>query len=162
MMSNWFKREKDVESDIAKERFARSAANKVLAFQRRWADYMREKSERLPLKSRKAVLLISIIACSLYCSISIYDAVTGGHLKMDLGRIKEVPLIKDDRAEREPKITDREFMGIQRFKVWLDSLSTTQAGRAYADRLLIQRPGLLDSIKAVEEIYRRQHLMPPK
>lgn len=47
----------------------------------------------------------------------------------------------------------REIAGIERFRHYLDSLSQTADGRSMYDSINAARPGLTDSIAAVEHIY---------
>lgn len=50
-------------------------------------------------------------------------------------------------------ITDNEIRQVHAFKHSLDSLSATTEGKIKVNKLLSQRPGLLDSLEMVEQLY---------
>jgi hypothetical protein len=50
-------------------------------------------------------------------------------------------------------ITDNEISQVHAFKHSLDSLSATAEGKLKVNKLLNQRPGLLDSLEMVEQLY---------
>ena len=50
-------------------------------------------------------------------------------------------------------ITDNEIRQVHAFKHSLDSLSATTEGKVNVNKLLSQRPGLLDSLEMVEQLY---------
>lgn len=60
------------------------------------------------------------------------------------------------KAERAIRITDEEYIRIQSFKQHMETISNTPSGRRMFDSILIARPGLLDSIIIIEELYQTQ------
>jgi hypothetical protein len=53
-------------------------------------------------------------------------------------------------------ISKEEFQRIENFKSYLDSLAKTNAGKRIFDSIIANRPGLIDSLSIVENLYQTQ------
>jgi hypothetical protein len=56
------------------------------------------------------------------------------------------------------EITREEFKKIQMFRLYLDSLDNSQQGKRIHDSIILYRPGLIDSLTIVENMYQLQSL----
>ena len=69
--------------------------------------------------------------------------------------IKTVRSIPDEKAYTV-RITDNEIQHVHAFKHTLDSISKTAEGMIKVKNLLASRPGLMDSLEMVEQLYYSQ------
>ncbi len=65
------------------------------------------------------------------------------------------PVPHDMRAPAEI-ITDEDYRQLRRFDAYCDSLRSTPAGARALDSILLSRPGLVDSVRAIEQMYLRE------
>lgn len=147
--------------NIAKERIANSIVSACLRFQQRWADSMQRRTERL---SRNGKLIILSLFCLTAGSLSVYliassvkshkaSSFTVIHLKKTPYAIKA----GDENTKALLIVTKEEYEKIQRFRFYMDSLAGSPSGKKLYDSILSQRPGLMDSILLIENIYQSQN-----
>lgn len=55
-----------------------------------------------------------------------------------------------------PVLTEKQYRNIQRFKKYMDSLQTSKAGKIKFDSIMKARPGLMDSVDFIEQVYRKE------
>lgn len=155
-MIRLFKKQRKGNSEV-KDKVAQSVATWLLRIQRGWARWMNRQSDRCNPKLRGAILIIFLV---LMANISIH---------MILGSFKtKYKIIAETEAIRMPtvnqsgqkrvtaRLPDAALQRIQKFQLYLDSLSKTEGGKIELDRINRMRPGLRDSIKMVELIYKQQ------
>jgi hypothetical protein len=53
-------------------------------------------------------------------------------------------------------IGKEEFQRIENFKIYLDSLVESKAGKRIYDSVIAHRPGLIDSLSILENVYQSQ------
>lgn len=141
-----------------------TAANRIVTvcihLLQRWADFMQRFIERL---SRNGKLIILSLFCLTAGSLSLYLIVSSVisrkassfnviHLKIP----SYVDKSGDENAKAVVTITKTEFEKIQRFRIYMDSLTRSPAGRKAHDSILDQRPHLMDSIFFLVSIYQLQ------
>ena len=128
--------------------------------QMRWAAYMQRKTARLSHKAKMYCLLLFCllsVGCSLYLILESF----AGTSKKNLGLAPiNVPVHAAQSGEEDTRsfllITKKEFERIEQFRLYLDSLGRSDTGMKIRDSLLSLRPGLMDSIRAVERLYQLQ------
>lgn len=124
-----------------------------------WAVFMRRQSERLPLWARWSVLIAFTGGSMCLCFYTAVSAFYAGQVTVRPAVIKINRYSLSDGTERlrgKTIVSENEYKKIAWFKRYLDSMSATAQGRRLADSLLAGRPGLYDSITAVENIYLSQ------
>lgn len=163
-MLSLFKKKKvqaSLEKNAAQEKLAKSIVSAFIRFQQRWADVMQQHTERL---SRNAKLIILSLFCLTAGSISIYfiassttshraSSFTVFHLKKPPYALKS----GDENAKALAIITKNEYKKITRFRFYMDSLARSPTGKQLYVSIISQRPGLMDSILLVENIYQTQN-----
>lgn len=140
----------------AVEKAAGKIAGGVLLVQEKWAGWMQGLSERLSTRTKLFSLILFITAGVLVSTFHIRSAFSGSTQGgFQVGSIRQ-PMLPAESAGAV--ITDREFLNIQRFKIYLDSLARSPTGKRKRDSILLNRAGLMDSIALIEEQYRVQHI----
>lgn len=134
--------------------FARRIAAILLKLQIQFALFMSKVSSAYPARTQKLGL---IVLCSLFLSLSswfIIDAVTKkiAPKRITVTHIRFIPSIK---MQEQPRIvlTQTGYRKLQQFRHYLDSLRHAQSGKLMYDSIVHARPGLLDSIAILENIY---------
>lgn len=121
----------------------------------RFADFLQKRTNSYSEKKKKLLLLLFI---TLFAALSVLVLVQSinGKNKMPIvfTRIKTIPVHKE---QAPPEIITRtEFLKIQKFKSFIDSLSSTAEGRLVKDSLLRDRPHLMDSVSFLLNSYLEQ------
>jgi hypothetical protein len=131
-----------------------SAASKVQAG---WAQSMERLTAGMNRKGWIIAMLCLILCIGGYSSYLIIHAFTG----QPSVPLKNAQIKKPEYSNRtgEPKaiakITEAEYERIVKFHKYMDSLAAEPSGNATYKNIMAQRPGLLDSIKQVEQYYQQ-------
>ena len=128
--------------------------------QRRWAILLNQQAEKYSKQSKQIFL---VIFCVLFGGGSIYIMVRAienpsGRLRIERMSFPRYATGSDTSSTFQPTVvlTEKQYRNIQRFKKYMDSLQTTTAGKLKYDSIIKTRPGLIDSIVFIEQIYRQQ------
>ena len=139
---------------------AKGIAGFLLSMQNRFASFMNGKINNLSSRSKQIGL---VLFCLLFGGFSIYAFVgafrnTGNSGKAIKPDQVAVPKYYDRTASenKEPSVSENDIIRINRFSKYMDSLSHSVKGKAVYDSILKARPGLMDSIQVLEEIYYSQ------
>jgi hypothetical protein len=119
------------------------------------ADFLQEKTEGYSARKKKIFLLLFVIVFvseSLVVTIKSFRTPTKNPITVS--RIKTVPFERPDHQKL--LITKEEFLKIQRFKIHIDSLTSTAQGKKLKDSLLATRPELMDSVNTLINLYLEQ------
>lgn len=147
--------------NAAQDRVAKTIVVWCIRQQQRWAVFMQRQMERLSGKGK-------LIALSLFClisgSLSIYLIASSMMGKSSTGTISvsriKAPLYTgkagDENTRSATVITKQEYQRIERFRHYMDSLARSPSGKLLHDSILKQRPGLMDSVAFIENVYQSQ------
>ena len=144
----------------AQDGIAKKIVASCIRLQERCAAFMQKQTERF---SRNGKLIALFLFCLIAGSMSIYL------MAASLMEYRDVPIkilsIKaplqsgrsaGDNYRSSIVITKQEYQRIEHFRHYMDSLSRTLSGKRVYDSILKQRPGLMDSIAFIENIYQSQ------
>ena len=159
LLSKNKKNAREPKDSRVQDKVAKGIAGFLLSIQNSFASFMSGRINSLNNRSKHVALAIF---CLLFGGFSIY-AFVGAFRDRDSDKtIKPdqmaVPIYYDrtDAEVAEPSGSERDIMRINRFKRYIDSLSKSPTGRQVYDSILKARPGLMDSIKVIEQIYYSQ------
>jgi len=147
---------------VVRPSILRKITGKVGAVQRRWADKLQEKSERLSVTGKKLMLGIFLAIFSGWSICIGWRSLSASHRG---GTILVQPITISDPGQRgmgdQPDsarhgVSEKEYRAIQAFSHYLDSMGQSPEGKVWKDSLLKGRPGLLNSLQAIEHIYLNQ------
>ncbi len=129
-------------------------------FQKKLAEWIGRKSNRLPLRTKKAMLLCIVCTVGIYCSLKIVSVFEQNESpEKDAGSRVSISIPEHTRQQSDSRInfrTDRDkaiLERIHRYYLYLDSLSQSPSGHGFYDSLVHARPGLPDSLLMIENIY---------
>jgi len=121
-----------------------------------FADFMSSKTKTL---STKAKWFWLAVYCVVFGGFSIYAfmGTFGGNKVLEPSPVSFPKHYDQTGIEiKEPHVSEKDIKRINRFKQHMDSLRRSQEGKIVYDSILKTRPGLMDSIKAIEQIYYSQ------
>lgn len=126
----------------------------ILAVQAKFARIMGKVSSRWKAKQQ---LIFMYLICLVLGGLSVIAIIKPFNNKDVLHRPAEIHLPKlIPRDADKVIITDNEIEKVRGFKQRLDSLSKTKEGKIKLQRFLKARPGFMDSIEKVDQMYYSQ------
>lgn len=141
----------------AQERVVRSMVDRCLKWQRSWAGWMQDITERL---SRKGKLIAMSIFCLLFGGYSFYQithAIAGKQgYSISITSVKKPEHLQKsakDLTKMASVITKEEYLRLQHFTAYMDNLALSPKGKIVYDSILASRPGLMDSIQFIIKNY---------
>ena len=137
------------------DKIAQKIVNRCLGLQFKASTFLQNRSEMLSTKLKKLLVIafcvFSICSC-IYIVIKSLRPQPYTSLAIKPIRVPTQHLQKNLR----PSISKHEFEKIQKFKGYLDSLYTSKSGKRIFDSINANRPGLIDSLSIVENLYQLQ------
>ncbi|MBN9349269.1 MAG: hypothetical protein J0H55_01170 [Chitinophagaceae bacterium] len=124
-----------------------------------WAKWMVKRTQKFSRRTWIMLLILFVLSTSAY---SIYLAVSA--ITEKDGILITVTPIKKPRYTTETGETDKEaaevseaqYRRIKRFRVYMDSLARSPSGKILYDSINSHRPGLMDSLQLIEQLYQRK------
>lgn len=140
-----------------KDKIAQSVAIFLVRVQQSWAGWMNRQSDRCNPKLRGAVLIIFLMAMAAISVTMIMGGFKSSYKIIAGTGAISMPTVKQAQQKRVADgQVDETLQRIKKFRLYLDSLSKTEEGKIKLDSINQFRPGLRDSIKMVERIYKQQ------
>lgn len=112
-----------------------------------WADWMQKKTTNMSQRTL-VVLLFLFISCSIVLNCFI---LTGHFIQSDLeyGTVSQPVNLYHLEVEQE-------LAQMREFRRYMDSLNLSPQGKLIYDSIVSARPGLLDSVKQIENLLSNQ------
>lgn len=155
------KKEKIIVENNAQDKIAKNIVGNFLRLQQRWAALMQCHTERLSVKW-KVIVLFLFCLCSGGLSILfiarsfINNHATSFHVIQ--GKIPQhIGKSGDEKIKAVTIVTKEEYDKIQHFRKYMDSLARSSSSKKVYDNILIDRPGLMDSIILLKNLYQFQN-----
>jgi hypothetical protein len=156
-MAFLFRKKEKTYTDESNDRVLRQMVNACLRLQNCWAQWMERRTKHLSRRTLQLLLIAFIVLAGGYSIHLIGQSFSGNKVNaFSITPVKKPGhvLQTGDAAPQPDMIVSKpDFQGITRFRRYMDSLSQSHAGKATYDSILLSRPGLVDSIRFIEEIY---------
>ena len=140
-----------------KDRIAKSIVNNTMKIQEQCAVFLQRRSERLSYRVKKTFILIFFILSAGYSIYLIIESLMSAKKPLVIHPIKlseNSAKAGDENIKGDVMVSKKEYEKIHRFKIYMDSLTQNPLGRPLYDSILSGRPGLMDSILIIEELYK--------
>lgn len=128
--------------------------------QERWAKWMEHRTESLNHNQWLLVLALFVLLSGGYSSYLISASVLSKErIVFSITSIqKPKALIESLNAKNRPAfvLTEKEYQKIKRFRLYMDSLKRNPEGKVEYNKIILHRPGLMDSLDFIENYYRSQ------
>ena len=139
------------------DKLAQNIAFTCIKLQSKASKFLQDKSEMLPLKAKRCVV---IVFCLISFGSCIYAITKGFNSHFD----KSLPIAwievptQIENINWKPAISREESEKIKKFKSYLDSLVKSKSGKRIHDSITANRPGLMDSLSIIQNLYQSQSL----
>jgi hypothetical protein len=152
---------KEIKALPGRDKLAGRIVSMILKIQNGFAGLMSRATKNLSIAAMKWTLLLFTLTGS---GLSIY------FISLAISKKKNA-VIKPDRLQ-VPQYYDRsgdpiimpdllilpeEHEEMRQFQHYMDSLRSSKTGKLLYDSIILNRPGLMDSIRVLEEIYQSQN-----
>jgi hypothetical protein len=152
---------KSENSNPVHDKIAVRIAGYLIKAQTKFAQFMNKNSSAVSTKRMKAFL---VIFCLISGSFSLYFVGKGlfnreNETTIILDKVhtpKYYDKVGDDMISSETYIDEETWSKVQLFRNYMDSLKTN--GSNSYDSMVKARPGLMDSVRAIEDIYYSQKI----
>lgn len=119
------------------------------------ANFLQQKTNHYSVRKKKLLLILFVIVFLTESSIVTIQSIRRKtKSSFTVTRIKPIPIESDEGIVLA--ITKGEFLKIQRFRNYIDSLNRTVEGRKRKDSLLYNRQQLMDSVNFLINLYLEQ------
>lgn len=128
--------------------------------QRKCASYLNHKAEKYSKRCKQICLALFCLfagGSSTYIAIRAIEN-PSGKLRIEKISVPKYAMERDSISafQSMPVLTEKQYHNIQQFKKYMVSLELTKAGKIKHDSIMKTRPGLMDSIAFIEQVYRQQ------
>lgn len=159
-LSRKYKGKKPAKNNIIQDKMAQKIVTCCILWQSEWAAWMQSRSERI---SGKAKLFLLFVFIGLTGGYNLYLITESSLIKkastFPKSSIKKPSQLQeqgDKIMQKQGFISPEEFQKIHGFKLFMDSLEHSPSEKALYDSIISARPGLMDSIIIIENIYQSQ------
>jgi hypothetical protein len=136
------------------DKMASLLATFLRTVQEKWATCMTRWTASL---SKRALQVVVFLFCLLFGGASLFTFLDvfrqNAPTLMKPATLTVPKYYKQPGVALTPLLTPQDREYISRFKTHLDSLNSSLGGRAVYDSLLRERPGLLDSLRMIEDVF---------
>jgi hypothetical protein len=123
-----------------------------------WAKWMMKQTEKFSRRTWIVLLILFVLSTSTYSTYLAVSAFT----KKESNSVTIMPIKKLKHATEtgEPpieaaKVSEAEYSRIKKFRVYMDSLARSLSGKMLYDSITRHRPGLMDSVRFIENYYQQ-------
>ena len=146
--------------DCRQQQMAESIIRHCIAIHYQASKFLQNKFETLAIGSKRLTVIafcITGFSSSVYLMIKSFSKKDHKPISITAIRVpKQAEESGRQRIHPANVITKEEFEKIGRFRLYLDSLDMSDQGKRIHDSIIINRPGLIDSLAAVEKKYQLQ------
>jgi hypothetical protein len=137
------------------DKIAQKIVDRCLGLQLKASSFLQNKSEMLTTKAKRmAVLSFCVLSFCSCIYIIVKSLRSHRYTSLAIAPIR-VPT-QNVHNQIQASISKQEFEKILKFKSYLDSLSNSKSGKRILDSINANRPGLMDSLLIVENLYQLQ------
>lgn len=123
-----------------------------------WASWMMKRTENFSRRTWFVLLVLFVVFTSTY---SIYLGVSafGGKKNSSISitpikKPKHITKTGDANIDAA-EVSEAEYSRITKFRAYMDSLARSPSGKALYDSITHHRPGLMDSVRFIENYYQQ-------
>lgn len=160
----WFFRKKKKEVDESRKTISDKVAGKIagagIKIQQAFACKMNKMFENMNVARIKIMLIVFCVTAGGYSVYLLANSILKKDSKQEVFKIEQVDVPKhfdksgEETIMSEAIIDEQTYNQIQEFKKYMDSIRVHE--RKEYDSIIINRPGLLDSVQMLEQIYQSQ------
>jgi len=146
--------------DSKQQQIAERILGRFKTIQYKASKFLQAKFETLATGSKRLTVVAFCIvgfSLSVYLMIKSFSKQDAKPISITAIRVPKQAVVNGQQPLRPVAvITKEEFEKIRKFRLYLDSLVKGQQGKRLYDSIIIYRPGLIDSLTIVENMYQLQ------
>lgn len=145
-----------------KDQAAQGIARILLSVQTKFSDFMNTITKHISTGTMKILLVVFCLLGGAFSLYIIAEAILKSDNRQSPLKIDQVDVPKhyhkagDEELMSDQFVDEETFQKIESFENYMDSLPQTETGKKIHDSILINRPGLMDSVRMLREIYQSQ------
>jgi hypothetical protein len=123
-----------------------------------WANWMMKHTEKFSRRTWVVLLILFVLSTSTYSAYLTVRAFT----KKAANSITITPIKKPKHVTETgeapieaAEVSEAEYSRIKKFRVYMDSLARSPSGKTLYDSITRHRPGLMDSVRFIENYYQQ-------
>lgn len=148
-------KDKEYKLSPGMEKMAVKMSSWIILLQTKWAIMMNMLIGSLPTKLKWPVMICFFACMFSFSGLLIIEGLQGKGLKVSINvDAAQQPKIPFNGLPRTAVQQEKLPVRIRKIRSTLDSLNRTGDGRKMLDSLIRHRPGLMDSLKKIESIYK--------
>lgn len=124
-----------------------------------WAKWMMKRTEKFSHCTWIVLLILFVLSTSTYSVYLAVSAITEKDgILITVTPIKR-PMYTTGTRETDKEVvevSEAEYRRIKRFRGYMDSLARSSSGKTLYDSITSHRPGLMDSLQLIEQLYREK------
>jgi multidrug efflux pump subunit AcrB len=123
-----------------------------------WADWMMRRTEKFSRRTWVVLLVLFVLSVSTYSVYIAVSAFTGkGSNSITITPIKKPKHATEtgDASKEAAEVSEAEYSRIKKFSAYMDSLARSPSGQVLYDSITSHRPGLMDSVRFIENYYQQ-------
>lgn len=132
----------------------------VIPLERRSAGWLGLQAEKLSRGGKWIFLALFVLFAGGWTVYLVAGSFSGksviSYPFLQMKSTPSLPASKRGLRHMGPLLSKEEYGRIHRFTLYIDSLKATASGRRLLDSVTGNRPGLLDSLRLVENLYQSQ------
>lgn len=129
-----------------------------LWIQERWANWMIRRTKNFSHRTWVTLLILFVLSMSTYSIYVVANAIT----RRSRNAISITSIKKPDHVTETgeapiegAEISESEHNRIKKFRLYMDSLVRSPSGKIRYDSITSQRPGLMDSVRFMENYFQQ-------
>jgi hypothetical protein len=147
------------DNSVMQDKVAKGIAGFLLSVQTRFASIMNAWTNQLSTGAKRFWLVIFCLVFggfSIYAFIGAFRNNENSSRSIKPAQVSFPKYYHQQELHKVPTVSKNDMLRIDRFKKYMDSLQRSKNGKGIYDSIIKARPGLMDSIKVIEQLYYSQ------
>ncbi len=123
-----------------------------------WANWMEKRTKNFSRHTWFVLLVLFVVFTGSYSAyLAVHAIADKGHPSFSITPIKKPKHLTEtgEAKAAAPDISDAEYNRIKSFRTYMDSLARSPSGKFIYDSITGHRPGLMDSVRFIENYYKQ-------
>lgn len=123
-----------------------------------WANWMMKRTEKFSKRTWIVLLILFVLSFGSYSTYVGVSAFTNKRSKsITITPIKKPEHVTEtgDANIETAEVSEAEYSRIKKFRMYMDSMARSPSGRILYDSITSHRPGLMDSVRFIENYYQQ-------
>jgi hypothetical protein len=123
-----------------------------------WANWMEKRTKNFSRRTWFVFLVLFVVFTGSYSAyLAVHALADKGYPSFSITPIKKPKHLTEtgEAKAAAPDISNAEYKRIKSFRRYLDSLARSPSGKSIYDSITGHRPGLMDSVRFIENYYKQ-------